>query len=512
MKNGLFWRMFSSILAVILVTVVLFSSIIITLQRARAQDNYETEVRMQARQVAEYMQELSELSLIRSNTTIRSLINEKLADIYNTYNADIWIMNFSSGRLEYVDRSWNTTEGLATEAVQEQLNRISNGEEIRVSGLFEELGDHIVTIGVPWRYSDGRVVGAVLLHIPVERLTVRLSTVLPSITLPLVVSLLLGTVLALLVARNQTLPIREIESAVQAFSRGDLSRRVKLNCGGELEQLGNAINGMASELSNMEASRRSFVANVSHELRSPMTSIKGYVQAMLDGTISEEDMPKYLHVVLDETNRLTDLVSDLLDLSRLESGKFPMELAPFDANEMMRRILIRFEQRIEEKHIDVDVRLAPDPCYALGDVNRINQVVTNLVDNAVKFMPCEGGILTLTTAREPAGVRFCVQDNGPGVDEADQPHIFDRFYKADKAHTSGMGTGLGLSICRTILQQHGCDISLHSQPGDTLFTFVLKAAEPAQRSFNSTADAPQLSSPVTDSHAPTSTDTESQAV
>ena len=477
MKNGLFWRMFSSILAVILVTVALFSSILLTLQRARAQENYETEVRMQARQVAEYMRQLNELSLIRSNATIQYLVNEKIADIYNEYNAEIWIVNFSSGKMQVVDRFWNTTEGPATEAVQEQLDRIGAGEEIRATGLFEQLGDHIVTIGVPWTYSDGRVVGAVLLHIPVDQLTVSFTTVLPQLALPVAVSLLLGAVLAFLVARNQTLPIHEIERAVRAFSRGELSRRVELNCGGELEQLGHSINRMASELSSMEESRRSFVANVSHELRSPMTSMKGYVQAMLDGTISDADRPKYLQVVLDETNRLTDLVRDLLDLSRLESGKFPMTIEPFDANEMMRRILIRFEQRIEEKGIDVDVQLAPDPCCALGDVNRITQVVSNFVDNAVKFMPDSGGVLTLVS------VRFCVRDNGPGVDEADQPHVFDRFYKADKAHTVGMGTGLGLSICKTILQQHGCDIAMRSRPGDTEFSFALRAAEPVQRSL-----------------------------
>ena len=203
---------------------------------------------------------------------------------------------------------------------------------------------------------------------------------------------------------------------------------------------------------------------------------------MLDGVIPAEEQPRYLQVVLDETNRLTDLVRDLLDLSRLESGKFPMDIAPFDANEMMRRILIRFEQRIEEKGIDVDVQFADDPCCALGDVNRINQVVSNFIDNAVKFMNGDGSRLTLRTLRAGASIRFIVQDNGPGISPADQPHIFDRFYKADKAHTSGMGTGLGLSICKHILQQHNCEIEMHSQPGETVFAFALPAAaEPAAR-------------------------------
>ncbi len=481
MRSGLFWRMFSAILAVVLVTVSLFTTILLTVQRARAQDNYETEVRMQARQVAEYMQQLKQLNLLRSNATIQYMVNEKINDIYNQYNADIWIMDFSSGQLTYTDRSGNINESLASDAVYEQLRLILEGREIRATGLFSELGAHIVTIGVPWTYSDGQVVGAVLLHIPVDKLRVSIMSVLPQVVFPAGISLLLGVILAFLVARSQTLPLREIESAVRAFSRGELSRRVNLNCGGELEQLGNSINRMASELSSQEESRRSFVANVSHELRSPMTSMKGYVQAMLDGTIPQQDQPRYLQVVLDETNRLTDLVRDLLDLSRLESGKFPMDIAPFDANEMMRRILIRFEQRIEQKGMDVEVQFANDPCFALGDVNRINQVVSNFVDNAVKFMPGPGSVLTLRTLREGGNVRFWVQDNGPGISQDDQGHIFERFYKADKAHTSGMGTGLGLSICKNILQQHGSEIQMHSKPGETVFSFALPAAEATSR-------------------------------
>ena len=492
MRDGLFWRLFSAILAVVTVTVALFTAILLTTQRTQAQENYETEVRMQARQVAGYMQQLNQLNLIRSNATIQWLVNEKIVEIYDSYNADIWIVDFSSGRLQYIDRSWNTTESLASDAVIEQLNLILAGNEIRISGLFPELGDHIVTIGVPWTYSDGRVVGAVLLHIPNDQLEVSLLTVLPQAALPIGVSMLLGVLLAFYIARSQTQPIKEIDSAVREFTKGDLSRRVELHCGGELERLGSSINRMAGELSSLEESRRSFVANVSHELRSPMTSIKGYVQAMLDGTIGNEERPRYLRVVLDETNRLSDLVRDLLDLSRLESGKFPMEIAPFDANEMMLRILIRFEQRIDEKHIDVDVAFADDPCYALGDVNRINQVVSNFIDNAIKFMNGEDSRLTLRTLREDRRIRFRVQDNGPGINPVDQPHVLERFYKADKAHTAGMGTGLGLSICKSILQQHNSAIEMRSKPGETIFEFTLPAAAAPRAALDADAVRPRL--------------------
>lgn len=477
MRSGLFWRMFSAILVVLLVTVLLFSTILLTVQRSREQDAYEIEVRMQARQVAEYMQQLNQLSLVFSNQTIQALLNSKINQIYNDYNADIWLVSYNSGRVQYIDRSWNTSESLASDAVLSQLAIIQSGREIRVTGLFSELGGHIVTIGVPWTYSDGRVVGAVLLHIPVEQLTVSFLSVLPQAALPISVSLLLGVILAIWVARSQTLPMREIDDAVREFTKGNLSRRVNLSCGGELQHLGNSINAMATELSTLEESRRNFVANVSHELRSPMTSVKGYIQAMLDGVIEGDERDRYLRVVLDETNRLTDLVSDLLDLSRLESGKFPMQIAAFDANELVRRIILSFEKRIEDKQIEVELDLADDPCYALGDAKRINQVVRNFIDNAIKFMQGEGSRLCVKTAFEGKYTRISVIDNGVGIKPEDQPHITERFYKADKAHTSGMGTGLGLSICKNILMQHGSRIELHSVPGNTVFSFVLPRAE-----------------------------------
>lgn len=487
MKSGLFWRTFSAILVVVLVSVLLSTVMLTNVQRANAEKNYETEVRMQARQVADYLQQLNSLRYFRANDSIKSLVSNKVTEIYETYNADIWLVNFDQNRVEYIDRTWNTSESIASEAVLEQLGYIQSGLEIAVTNLFPtELGERIMTIGVPWTYMNGRVVGAVLLHIPVEQLQVSFWRMLPQATFPASVSILLGVLLAFLVARSQTLPIREIDSAVREFSTGDLSRRIELNCGGELEQLGDSINKMAEELSGLEQSRRSFVANVSHELRSPMTSMKGYVQAMLDGTIIEEDRPKYLRIVLDETNRLTDLVRDLLDLSRLDSGRIPLETAPFDANELMRRMLLRFEQRIDEKHIDVVIDFAEDPCFAMGDVSRINQVISNFIDNSVKFMNGETGILTIRTVRTDKHVRFCVQDNGPGISEADLPHIFDRFYKADKAHTSGLGTGLGLSICKSIIQQHGSRIEVLSVPGKTSFSFELLTAEPPSRNIYET--------------------------
>ena len=479
MRRSLFWRTYSVLLAALLATIAIFTGVLTASRRQAMQESYESEVRLQAREVADYMSNLRTLSYVQNNATMKYLIRRKIADIYNTYNADIWIVSYNSGTVQYLDSSWNTTQSLATDAVKEQLSNIQEGREIRATGLFPELeqGEKIVTIGVPWYYGDDIVVGAVLLHIPTGSLRVGLRSVILQILPPALLALLLGTILAFFLARSQIRPLKEMSSAVREFSKGDLTRRVDVQCGGELEELGDSINRMAEELSRLEDSRRSFVANVSHELRSPMTCMRGYVQAMLDGVIAPEDTPRYLQIVLDETDRLTDLVRDLLDLSRLESGKFPLTLAPFDANELMRRNLINFEPRIDQKGIAVSVELSEGPLYVMADANRINQVVSNIIDNAVKFMDGEGSRLSVRTAREGRSVRFEIANNGPKIAEADLPYIFERFYKADKAHTSGQGTGLGLSICQRIMQQHDSEITVRSDDSETAFSFLLPQAE-----------------------------------
>ena len=483
MRRSLFWRTYSVLLSALLVTIAIFTGVLTASRRQAMQESYESEVRLQAREVADYMSNLSALSYVQNNATMRYIIRRKIADIYNTYNADIWIVSYDSGIVQYLDSTWNTTSAIATDAVKEQLSAIQEGREIRAKGLFPEIehGEEIVTIGVPWTYGEDEVVGAVLLHIPTRSLRIGLRSVIRQILPPAALALILGTVLAFFLARSQIRPLKAMSGAVREFSKGDLTSRVDVQCGGELQELGDSINRMAEELSRLEDSRRSFVANVSHELRSPITCMRGYVQAMQDGVIPESDMPRYYQIVLDETDRLTGLVNDLLDLSRLESGKFPLTLAPFDANELMRRNLINFEPRIDEKHIAVAVELAEGPLMVMADANRINQVVSNIIDNAVKFLDGEDSRLTVRTAREGRDVRFSILNNGPRIPEADLPYIFERFYKADKAHTSGQGTGLGLSICQRIMQQHGSKITVRSDDRETAFEFLLPRCEQAGR-------------------------------
>lgn len=450
------------------------SMLMVVMVREERRDALEAEVRLQAREVAQMMQQRDLISIWRGDQSLMNTISWKIGEIRELYNASVWLVNGNGSVMVFSGGQGYTSEHLNDPVVLEQIYRVLSGEEIRAQGLIPELGDQMVTIGVPWT-MEGRPVGAVLLHISIDSLQVDYSDMIANAITAAVVATLLGTLLAYIISHRQTRPLGLINQAVSEFAAGNLDRRVEIQGDDEMAQLGASINRMAQDLSNLEESRRSFVASVSHELRSPLTCISGYVEGMLDGTISEADRPRYLCVVRDETKRLSKLVNELLDLSRFESGKFPLSIARLDLHELLRVELIKFEGRIDEKHIDVEVNFRDENCYVMADVDRIRQVVTNLIDNAVKFVP-EGGKLELSTMTVDGLCYASIKNDGPPIPQEDLPFIFDRFYKADKAHTSGKGTGLGLSIVKVILEQHGQKIKVSSGAGGTCFTFTLERA------------------------------------
>ena len=458
-------------------TVLVLTFTMVSMMRAQRQKAYEAEVLLQARDVAKMMQ-ISETGLMwKIEPSPTSNVQWKIEEIRQNYQAEVWLVNSNGyvmvvGSKEYGDM-------ITQRHILDQIGRVLGGNEIRVQGLFEELGSGMVTLGVPW-YGTGRfaerVMGAVLLHISVDSLKVDYADLVRYASLAAVLALLIGTFLAWLIAQRQYRPLKAINDAVTAFAGGDFERRVKVQGRDEIANLADSFNRMAQEISNLDQSRKSFVANVSHELRSPMTCIQGYVQGMLDGTIGEEDRPKYLETVLSETKRLTKLVGELLELSRFESGKMPMDVSEFDVNELILSVLFRYEQKIEDKGILVDITFKEQPCMVRADNARITQVLTNLIDNAVKFTK-ENGQLTVWTHTVDQRVYITIRNEGKTIPAEDLPFIFDRFYKVDKAHTSGMGTGLGLSIVKKIMEQHEQEISVTSAANLTTFVFTLERAE-----------------------------------
>ena len=235
MRGGIFLRTFLAFLALTLVTVLVFTFTLAATLQSQRQSAYEEEVRAQAREVAGYMAHLNQIQFVFESSTMRYVLYSKMQTIHDRYNADIWIVSYESGQLryQYLDSGGNIVDPkyIASEAVIEQIAQIYQGNEIRAQGLLPELGEDIVTIGVPWTYSDGHVVGAVLLHISVEDLRVHFGDMLPTLLPAGLVVLLLGVALSFVLARSQTRPLKELTYAVREFSKGNLDRRVELRCG-----------------------------------------------------------------------------------------------------------------------------------------------------------------------------------------------------------------------------------------------------------------------------------------
>ena len=291
------------------------------------------------------------------------------------------------------------------------------------------------------------------------------------------VVVLISILAVLAYAGRSSRPLREMAKAANAFGHGNLEARVRVedSYSEETRDLAVAFNNMASSLQKSEYQRQEFVANVSHELKTPMTTISGYVDGILDGTIPPERRNHYLQIVSDETKRLSRLVRSMLDISQLQDQKgMPDEKKMnFDMEECAGLALVNFEKKINDKHINVAVDMPEHPVYTFANQDAITQVVYNLVDNAVKFCP-EGGTLGLTIKEGGSKVYVSVSNDGETIPPEELPLVFDRFHKLDKSRSKNRdGWGLGLYIVKTIVCSHGENISVTSRDGKTEFTFTL---------------------------------------
>lgn len=260
-------------------------------------------------------------------------------------------------------------------------------------------------------------------------------------------------------------PLNEMSKATKAYSAGDFGPRVKVTGNDELAELVRAFNKMASDLSLLESSRRSFVANVSHELKTPMTTIGGFIDGILDGTIPQEKQSYYLEIVSDETKRLSRLVTAMLNMSKIEAGELKLNPKPFDVSAEVFNVLLSFEQIIEKKHIEVTELDKLKPISITADEDMLHQVIYNLIDNAVKFT--ENGQISVTVDTDNTNTIIRIRNTGSGISSEERSKIFERFYKVDKSRSYDVkGAGLGLYICKTIVEMHGGTIGCDSKDGE----------------------------------------------
>ncbi len=347
--------------------------------------------------------------------------------------------------------------------------------EGKIQALYE---DARYVVSVPIYDSRGNPAGIVLTSMPTEPTKDAFRSLMQVCILTSAGVVLAATVLMALILRRQNSPLKEIRRVANDFAHGKLSSRVTIHkkSSMDMQELALAFNNMAESLEKAEQQRQEFVANVSHELKTPMTTISGFMDGMLDGTIPKEEQPKYMRLVSEETKRLSRLVRSMLDISRLsQDGVLEEQKTQFDVAECAGRVLISFEQKILQKELDVSVNFPEHPVYTRANEDSITQVIYNLLDNAVKFCPA-GGRLGVQIRQTSEKIYVGVSNSGNPIPPEELPLVFERFHKTDKSRTGKDGWGLGLYIVKTIICSHGEDIRVSSAGDTTEFTFTLPCA------------------------------------
>lgn len=285
-------------------------------------------------------------------------------------------------------------------------------------------------------------------------------------------SVLVSCLLAGVFSYTQSKQLKQMSEQAKKFAKGDFSGRIPVKGKDEVGQLTRAFNDMADALDKEESVRRDFIANISHELKTPITTIAGFIDGILDGTIPESKQKHYLTIVSEEISRLSGLVASMLSLARIDSGKTTIYKTKFSLISTIVNILLTFEDRLEEKEIEIVGLETADGLSVYGDQALLHQVLYNLIENATKFTP-QGGEITFHAESKGDKLYFSVKNTGKGISQKDLPFIFDKFYKTDKSRSEDKKSmGLGLYLVKTIINLHGGEITVTSEiDKETCFAF-----------------------------------------
>ena len=355
------------------------------------------------------------------------------------------------------------------------VSELKNADKVsRYDDLDGFFDDRYLSYLQPIVASEGKTVGMVMTCTMSTDMDVLLEAMIRTIVVSMLWLMLAALIAVYFITERLVAPIRAMSKAAREFASGQFDVRVQVNGNDEVAELADAFNNMANSLQHSDETRRLGLANESQDLRTPMTTIRGYIDSILSGAIKSEMIPHYLEVISGEVQRLARLVSSLLDITRIQAGERKFTIAPFDICEMAREIIIFSEQRLEDKKLDVEFDADRDNMFVGGDREAIHQVLSNICDNAIKFSR-EHGKYVISIKDSGAKTVISVYNEGDGIPEEDLPYVFDRFYKGDKSRgLDKTGVGLGLYISRTIIEAHREKIKVESEYGKWCrFTFTL---------------------------------------
>lgn len=385
-------------------------------------------------------------------------------------DSTIWIINPSGRMILSTDAPLDVNAEIVVEGFDPT---ITVGSYYTTGTFFDSFESEMLSVFAPIT-TNYKVQGYVVIHTSMDELRASSESLLSISYIMLIIIFLLSLIILLFFAEFVYLPLRKITTATEQYASGNMHYELSVESEDEIGYLAAALSFMASEIAKNEDGQKKFIANVSHDFRSPLTSIKGYLEAMLDGTIPPELHEKYLGIVLNETERLTKLTNSLLTLNNLNMRGMILEKTEFDINQVIRNTIASFEGTLAGKRISVELVLTGDILPVEADMGKIQQVLYNLIDNAIKFSHTDSTIKIETTEKHQK-VFVSVKDSGIGIPKDSLKLIWDRFYKTDLSRGKDKkGTGLGLSITKEIIHAHNENINVISTEGvGTEFIFSL---------------------------------------
>ncbi len=468
---------------------------------------WESEKQTLLRKNAEYMSRMAQSAAVYNEEEKRYELSNNMEMILYGFSenidADIFITDQYGERIlgTYTNSNTETDRKVDPSIVRQVM--LGGGYEAQgtLSGVYREtyyiVGEPVVVDNVP--------VGAVFVASSIQSLSSYRMEVLRMFLLAAIAAFMVTFCVVWVFSYQLVKPLRQMSAAARSFGEGDFSIRVPVTSSDEIGELATAFNNMAASLASGENMRRNFIANVSHELKTPMTTIAGFIDGILDGTIPPEREAYYLRTVSQEVKRLSRLVRTMLDLSRIDSGELRLRPARFDLTNTILVAMLSFEKPIEEKHLEIRGLENAESLFVDGDPDMIHQVVYNLFENAVKFTN-PGGYIEVRVEQGSDRTTVSVRNSGHGIEPDEIRMIFDRFYKTDKSRSQDKnGMGLGLYIVKTIIHLHGGEISVSSIVDQyTQFTFWIPrqpegpplkdGALPGQRAERESAPKPPKSS------------------
>ena len=394
------------------------------------------------------LKEIIKMACISTNT--EAIITDRLGYVYLVNGEDYQDLMYSKIKLN--------TESLSSNI--EFKKEVFKVDNVSIKGYVKAI------------YEDGEIDGYMIMVMQNES---ERNFNMFIIWITVIIEIIISAIVIKIVT-NQIIirPIDNINNVSKRLAKGEVEKRVVVNCNNEIGELAESFNIMAECLEKSDTKRREFISNVSHELRSPITSIKGFIGGILDGVIPRDRENYYLKIVYDEVDRLARLVNDLLDMSAMESGKFNLAITEFDINQVISLCILNLEHKIQEKGLNVKATFHNNRAYVLGDRDRIIQVVTNIIENSIKYSNDDGEI-KIDVYSKGEKVYVDIFNSGECIEEKELNKIWDRFYKSDKSRTNKLSTGLGLPIVRSILSQHNEDIWVKNIEGKGVsFIFTLK--------------------------------------